>query len=172
MAEPNLSTGKSGGKHSIKRMPVRVDLTAMVDLAFLLITFFMITTTLQKPKAMPVVMPVPGPAGFVPETRTMSLCLGKHDQLVWYMGIPGKPLTPPKQIGYGRDLNTTIIEMAKQIFKASGKGLIVVVKPSEHSVYANLVETLDELRITNVPTYAIAKILPPDVELLKQRGIY
>jgi biopolymer transport protein ExbD len=172
MAELNLSTGKSGGKHAVKKMPVRVDLTAMVDLAFLLITFFMITTTLQKPKAMPVVMPVPGPEGPVPETRTMSLCLGKNNQLVWYMGIPGKPLTLPKQIGYGRALNTTITEMAKQIFKSSGKGIIVVVKPSDHSIYANLVETLDDLRITNVPTYAIAKILPGDVELLKQRGIY
>ncbi|MDB4920559.1 biopolymer transporter ExbD [Mucilaginibacter sp.] len=48
MAELAQSSGKSGGKRAVKRMPVRVDLTAMVDLAFLLITFFMLTTSLQS----------------------------------------------------------------------------------------------------------------------------
>ncbi|MDB5087764.1 MAG: hypothetical protein JWR09_1758, partial [Mucilaginibacter sp.] len=54
MAELAQSSGKSGGKR-VKRMPVRVDLTAMVDLAFLLITFFMLTTSFQKPRKMDVV---------------------------------------------------------------------------------------------------------------------
>ena len=47
MAELNQSTGKSGGR-SLKRMPVRADLTAMVDLAFLLITFFMLDHIISK----------------------------------------------------------------------------------------------------------------------------
>ncbi len=171
MAELNLSTGKSAGKRSIKRMPVGVDLTAMVDLAFLLITFFMLTTALAKPRIMQVVMPV-GPPGVVPESRTMTLCLGEHNQLLWYLGMADKPLTIPKQISYGRDLRMAIIETGKQVFKSTGKSMIVVIKPSIYSVYANLVETLDELNITNVPTYAIADILTKDIDLLKQKGIY
>ena len=62
MAELN-PTSKKTGANRVKKMPVRVDLTAMVDLAFLLITFFMLTTSLAKPRIMPLVMPSDGPAG-------------------------------------------------------------------------------------------------------------
>ncbi|WP_259070760.1 ExbD/TolR family protein [Mucilaginibacter sp. X4EP1] len=172
MAELNQSPGKSGGKNRVKKMPVRVDLTAMVDLAFLLITFFMLTTSLQKPHVMPVVMPVKGPDGFVPESRTMTFCLGKNNHVLWYMGMADHPLTQPRLIGYGKDMRKVILDNARLIQSSTGKGIIVLVKPAEHSVYENLVNTLDELNITNVPTYAIAAISPKDIDLLKQKGVY
>jgi biopolymer transport protein ExbD len=172
MAELNPTPAKSVSKHSRKKVALRVDLTAMVDLAFLLITFFMLTTSLAKPRRMEVNMPADGPSAPVPETRTMSLCLGNHNQLIWYMGMADHPLTIPEKIGCGKDLRVALIDKARQIFKASGKDMIVLVKPSDHSVYDTLVETLDELNITAVPTYAIAKISPAEVELLKQKGIY
>ena len=60
MAELTLSPAKSGGRQ-LNKLPIRVDLTALVDLAFLLITFFMLTTTLSKSKSLPLVMPDKGP---------------------------------------------------------------------------------------------------------------
>ncbi len=95
MAEFVSSPGNSGRKPRVKRMPIRVDLTAMVDLAFLLITFFMLTTTLAKKLEMPVIMPADGPQGPVPESRSMTICLGKNDHVMWYLGLENKPLIAP-----------------------------------------------------------------------------
>ena len=173
MAELNSTPSRASGKHSKKRVPLRVDLTAMVDLAFLLITFFMLTTTLSKRRIMQVSVPTKDVTPMAdPETRTMSLCLGKNNRLVWYLGMPDKPLTVPQQIGYGPDLQKAIKQLSDKIYKTSGKHIIVLVKPSGHSVYANLVETFDELNNQQVQTYTLASILPKDVGRLKQEGIY
>jgi biopolymer transport protein ExbD len=172
MAELNLSSGKSGAKHLVKKMPVHVDLTAMVDLAFLLITFFMLATSLAKPRIMPVVMPADGPPGPVSEKQTINFCLGKNNKVGWYQGMADKPLTMPKLIGYGRDMQAVVLQMAKKVYMSTGKSLIVLVKPAAHSVYNNLVTTLDELNIDKVPTYAIAKISTKEIDLLKQNGVY
>src|ERR1700760_4129502 len=106
MAELDTSGGgkKGGGKVRTKKQSTRVDLTAMVDLAFLLITFFILTTTLQKPKAMDLVMPdkdVKVKELPVAASRTMTLLLGKDDKLEWFVGEPGK--TPPTKDNYGKD---------------------------------------------------------------------
>ncbi|WP_240663444.1 ExbD/TolR family protein [Mucilaginibacter limnophilus] len=74
MAELNTDAPRSGRK-SRKRIAAHVDLTAMVDLAFLLITFFIFTTTLNKPKVMPVAMPVDGPSEPVAASRTLLFVL-------------------------------------------------------------------------------------------------
>ncbi len=172
MAELNSTPEKSGRKGSSRRAIPRVDLTAMVDLAFLLITFFMLTTILTKPKWMPVVMPAPGPPSAVPESSTMSICLGKNNKAIWYIGRPEKPLSTPKQTNYGNDLSKAIYDTEMAVYKKSGKGIFVIIKPADHSRYDNLVETLDDMHIFKVPSYAIAKITPPDIDLLKQRNIY
>ena len=60
MAELNTGDGggkKGGGKVRSKKSNAKVDLTAMVDLAFLLITFFMLTTSLSKPQSMDLGLP-------------------------------------------------------------------------------------------------------------------
>ena len=96
MAELDTSGGgkHKGGKVRTKKKNTRVDLTAMVDLAFLLITFFILTTTLNKPKAQELIMPdkddVLKTQLPVPETRTMTLLLGDNDKLEWFVGRSGR----------------------------------------------------------------------------------
>lgn len=172
MAELNSNPGKSGGRRGSKKLSPRVDLTAMVDLAFLLITFFMLTTSLAKPKEMPIVMPSDGPPGGVSEKTTMTILLGKNNHIIWYLGMADKPLTKPKLAGYGKDINSAIVETGKQVFASTHKNMMVLIKPSVHSVYANLVETLDDMNINKVSSFAIATILPKDIELLKAQGVY
>jgi len=171
MAELNQSSGKTGGRHT-KKMPVRVDLTAMVDLAFLLITFFMLTTSLQKPRRMEVNMPVDAPPQPYAENTTMSICLGAKNKAVFYLGMPEKPVTTPQIVNYGKDVRTAIFDMTQRVFAKTGKKMSLIIKPAEHSRYENLVDVLDEANITKVSSYAIAKITPSDVNLLKEKGIY
>ena len=172
MAELDSSPEKTNGRRRAKRVPLRIDLTAMVDLAFLLITFFMLTTSLAKPRAMPVVMPAGGPAGPVPESRTMTICLGKNNQILWYLGMADKPLIAPVLTSGGAGVSRAILETREKVFAATGKDMIVIVKPADHSVYSNLVDALDEINIANVPTYAIAAISSKDIELMELKGIY
>ncbi|SDR96429.1 outer membrane transport energization protein ExbD [Mucilaginibacter mallensis] len=175
MAELDTSGGgkHKGGKVRTKKKNTRVDLTAMVDLAFLLITFFILTTTLSKPKAMELVMPDKSDTTkqlAVPESRTMTLLLGSNDKLEWFVGEPGK--SKPSVIGYS-DLRKTLVEQDKLIKDShGGQGMIVIVSPSDKSTYKNVVTVMDELNITNIDQRAIVKILPVDIDLLKRDNLY
>jgi len=176
MAELDTSGGgKKGGKVRSKKASTRVDLTAMVDLAFLLITFFILTTTLSKPKAMDLAMPdkddktkaqMP-----VKESETMTILLGKDNQLAWFVGIPGK--TAPTKDNYGKNgIRKSLIEQAQKIKAATGDDMIVIVKPSDKSVYANMVTVMDELNILGNKQRAIGEITNPELEMMKQYGLY
>ncbi len=179
MAELDTSGGgkHKGGKVRSKKASTRIDLTAMVDLAFLLITFFMFTTTLAKPKAMDLAMPdnsVKTSQLPIAATRSMTVLLGSHNKVEWYMGEPGK--TAPTVDNYGKDgLRKALIENAKNVMAthaAPDNFMIVVIKPSDKSTYDNLVTTLDEMSITKVQSYAIVQITPPEVEELKKQNLY
>ena len=167
-----ISNNQKSGNTRLKKMPVRVDLTAMVDLAFLLITFFMLTTSLTKQKVMPVVMPAKGPVGFVSEHTTMTICLGKNNQALWFLGQPDKPLTVPKVVTNETAIRTAIINTHKLVVASGYPTFMVLVKPDEHSLYENLVNALDELKITDVQSYAIASLLPKEIALLKEYKLY
>ncbi len=173
MAELTTS-GNSGRKGSSRTAAPRIDLTAMVDLAFLLITFFIMATSLAKPKAMDLAMPIKGTPDAVPETRTMSVCLGRDNKVMWYMGIPDKPLTAPKLVDFSKTgLRMALITKNQDLLRRSpGKPLIVILKPGEHAVYANFVAALDELNITNIQSYSVADITPKDIDMLKQQGAF
>jgi biopolymer transport protein ExbD len=179
MAELDTSGGgkHKGGKIRSKKASTRVDLTAMVDLAFLLITFFMLTTTLSKKKAMDLAMPdnsVKTSQLPVAATRSMTILLGSHNKLEWYMGEAGK--SAPTVDNYGKNgLRKALIDNEKQVeatHAAPDNFMIVLIKPSAKSTYENLVNALDELNITNVQSKAIVKITPMEVADLQKNNIY
>jgi biopolymer transport protein ExbD len=179
MAELDTSGGgkHKGGKVRSKKASTRVDLTAMVDLAFLLITFFMLTTTLNKPKAMDLAMPdktVKTNQLPVAATRSMTILLGSNNKVEWYMGEPGK--SAPTVDNFGKDgLRKALIDNGKKVedtHAAPDNFMIVLIKPSDKSNYENLVTALDEMSITNVKSYAIVDITPMEVEELKKQNLY
>jgi len=184
MAELDSSGGggkKKGGKVRSKKQNARVDMTPMVDLMFLLITFFMLTTTLAKPQAMDLAMPDKDEKNDdkfeVADTRTMTILLGARDRLEWYIGSVDKPISAPQLDNYGKKgIRKAILDKIKEVRAKTGKGLIVLIKASDKSNYKNLVDILDEMKITNVGvnggTYAIVDITEPEIGLLKRDGIF
>ena len=186
MAELNTGEGKKGGgKVRSKKSNPGVDLTAMVDLAFLLITFFMLTTTLSKPQSMPLAMPDKDPkedkadVTKIPEERMMTILIGKDNKILWYMGKFETPVIPPTEAVYGKngirkDLLKQVV-YGKAVAQREGKpdqGLIVNIKASDKANYRNLVDILDEMAITHPQLYAIGDITPGEIDLLKKTGLY
>jgi biopolymer transport protein ExbD len=91
----SIDTGDSGGKKKggkvrAKKMATNIDFTPMVDLGFLLITFFMLTTTMSKPNTMEINMPIDEkdtPPTQFDDDQTMTILLGEKDKVYYYMGI-------------------------------------------------------------------------------------
>jgi biopolymer transport protein ExbD len=178
MAELNTGDGGKKGKGKVrsKKSNSKVDLTAMVDLAFLLITFFMLTTSLSKPQSMDLGMPdktkTEEDKTLIPDNRSMTILLGENNKLMWYMGQFATPLEGPKDATYGKaGIRQAILEKSKAAVAFTGDpklGLIVLIKAAKKSNYKNLVDMLDEMAITKVPTYAISDISPAEVALLEK----
>ncbi len=179
MAELDTSSGGGkGGKVRSKKQSTRVDLTAMVDLAFLLITFFMLTTSLSKPLAMDIAKPDKDEKNDnrleVKQSLTMTVILGKGDRVMWYMGIMGE--SAPTIEGY-IGLRKSLLENKKKVKDASGKDIMVIVKPTDVSSYKNFVDMMDELNITKTNLTAPAvdddpkHLTPEEREFMKQQGI-
>ena len=173
MAELNTGGGKKGSKKvRSKKQNSKVDLTAMVDLAFLLITFFMLTTSLSKPQSMDLGLPdkdddpTKNKDVKVDENRTMTILLGDNNQVKVYMGLLATPKLAPKDIAYGKEgIRKELLKQKQAVVQYTGnkdKGLIVIIKPSKKSNYRNLVDILDEMAIVDVPTYAIVNDFSPE----------
>src|SRR5579862_7192390 len=95
MAEMDTSSGgghkKGPGVKKGKMLSTRVDLTPMADLGFLLITFFIFTTTMSQPTALPLNLPrhvdKPEDLTKVKKSAALTIISGKNDQLYYYEGM-------------------------------------------------------------------------------------
>lgn len=177
MAQLNTSeSSKSIKKVRSKKIIVGVDLTAMVDLAFLLITFFMLTTSLAKSHAMDVNMPVGEDPNTIPDNRSLTICLGSNNQVVWYRGTLDNNFEKPAKASFGRNGLRKILnsqsKIVNEITHNPTKNLIVLIKPSDKSNYKNLVDVLDEMAISDVKQYSIATIAQQEIDLLKSESLY
>jgi biopolymer transport protein ExbD len=163
MAEIN-SEGKSKGKKRGKKVSTKIDMTPMVDLAFLLITFFMLTTTFNKPQSMELNMPDKNDKNEsqeIKESKAMTIILGEDDKVYWYMGMSEPDM---KQTDYSSaGIRQVIVDKNKQV-----EGLVIIIKAMKKSKYKNMVDILDEMHITDSKRYAIMAITASDIELAKK----
>lgn len=166
MAEIQDNSSGKGKKKGPKKQSTKIDMTPMVDLAFLLLTFFMLTTTFAKPNVMQISMPVPPEKQEerppLKESNALTIFLGPDDKVFYYDGLfaPDRP----------DDQNPTIVTTD---FSASGirkhlleknrnPKMFVMIKSMKTARYKNMVDILDEMNITNTGAYALIDDFTPE----------
>jgi biopolymer transport protein ExbD len=172
MAEMDTSSGgghkKGPGVKKGKKMSTRVDLTPMVDLGFLLITFFVFTTTMSQPTAMNMNEPKDDPDQQlkVKNSGAMTILLGKNDQVYYYMGELN-PETASQQFKSSnfKDIRQVILDKKK----ATPIGdLMYIIKSDKDATFKNAIDILDEMTINTVPPghYAEVDMAPSEEQLV------
>lgn len=168
MAEMDTSGGgghkKGPGVKKGKKLSTRVDLTPMVDLGFLLITFFIFTTTMSQPTAMRLFLPKdvdkPEEQNKVKSSAVLTIMLGKNDQIYYYEGDDPTKL----QSSNYKAIRDIVIDKKK---RTDPKDFVVVLKPTQDASYKNTVNILDEMTIDAVKRYAMVDISPGEYQLIQ-----
>ena len=172
MAELDTSGGghkKGPGVKKQVKKSTRVDLTPMVDLGFLLITFFVFTTTMSQATAMNMNEPKDSKDDQVKvkESGAMTILLGKNDQVYYYFGQldPANLSTQFKSTGF-KDIRDII---AKKKNNTPEGDLMYVIKSDDKSTFKNAIDILDEMTISGVKAghYAEDKITGTEQQLIK-----
>jgi biopolymer transport protein ExbD len=171
MAAIEPSAPKAGKKPRVRKHSFRLDMTPMVDLAFLLLTFFMLTTTFAKPNVMQLQMPAKPQADDqitpLAASKAMTIILGSGHQAHYYFGLarPDDPSVPVPT------LHTTNLgpKGIRQALLARGQRKpepVVLIKAGPRAKYSDMVDILDEMNITAQKKYALTDLTAADRQLL------
>ena len=162
-----LLRGKAGTKHDLS-----MDMTPMVDLGFLLISFFVVTTELSKPRAMNLYMPHDGKPTPTAESKTITFLSGANNKLFYYLGEEKdagikNPIIP---ISWNEGIGKIIREKQLQLDNVKGgrDEMVTILKPGKESIYKNVVDMLDEMTIHRVTRYALVKPGQGESEFLER----
>ena len=175
------TSGGGGGKHKKvrgKKMSTNVDMTPMVDLGFLLISFFMLTTSLAKPVAMNLSMPVKPPPGTPPQdvaqSKVLNIIADKDNAIWYYEGFIAAGL---KKVDYSpQGLRKVILDKQKKVDaqwhkdKNGDTQTICLIKLTDDANYNNMVDVLDEMDITHTKVYAIQPVNKLELEAIANGG--
>ena len=169
--ETKRSTEK---KKRFNKKSTRVDLTPMVDLGFLLLTFFVFTTTMSEAKVMDLVVPydkVDDVNDLVCESCVLTILLDKHNRIKYYEGaIENDP--PIKETGFSpKEIRTVLMQKKADVEKKRGSGdqLVIIIKPSTASNFKNFVDMTDEITICQIKRYYIDELKDADKKLLLKK---
>jgi biopolymer transport protein ExbD len=172
---PATGSNKPGVRRS-KKLSTRVDLTPMVDLGFLLITFFIFTTSMSSPKAMKLNMPKdtknPKERTEVGQSTALTVIPLDENKIFYYHGDLEGALKANTygftnysiSDGLGKIIRTKQAAL-EQVKRGKSNDLVVMVKPAPESNYQNVVNVLDEFLINEVTRYAIMDITPEEKEI-------
>ena len=155
----------------LNKKSTRVDLTPMVDLGFLLITFFVFTTTLSQPTVMNLNMPYDkvAPNDPIPESRVLTLLLQQDNTIQYYEGMAGSDQVARKTTFSPDGIRGVILKKKKEVMNLRGEELVLIIKSADGSNFQNFVDILDEVTINNVKHYYIDELSDADKKLVAQK---
>ena len=174
MAEVDTSSGgshkKGPGVKKSKKLSTRVDLTPMVDLGFLLITFFVFTTTMAQNTAMNMNEPKDDKDKEmkVKNSGAMTILLGKGNQIYYYYGqLEAEKVSEQFKSTNYKDIRKLILDKKNA---TPIDDLMYIIKSDNESTFKNAIDILDEMTISAVPPghYAEVDMIPVEKELIKQ----
>jgi biopolymer transport protein ExbD len=159
MAGGDVAERKSHGKSKKKkgrRLGVRIDMTPLVDVAFLLLTFFMYTTSMSRPQTMEINLP-PDPKQKVeiPESKLLTLRVNDKGVIYWNVALDA-----PKTLEF-KDLRAFLVDKAAAI-----PGLIVVLKIDRQGKYKMMVDLIDELNLARIQRFSLAPLGDQDKTMM------
>ena len=168
MAEMDTSGGgghkKGPGVKKGKKLSTRVDLTPMVDLGFLLITFFIFTTTMSQPTAMKLFLPKdvdkPEEQNKLKESAALTLMPSKQNMVYYYEGLDPSKL----QQSTFKGIRDIVLDKKR---RTDPKDFMVILKPTKDATYKNTVDILDEMTIDAVKRYALVDITPDEYKFVE-----
>lgn len=173
--------GKKAKKGRSKKSNPRIDMTPMVDLGFLLLTFFVLTTTMATPKTMPIVVPERKPDTEIDKdppiaaSKVLTLLLGKDNKVYWYHQTSDEQGAAPEiqSTGYGAEgIRKVILQRRKLIDQQWARPSdpapsIILIKPTDDSNYGNLVDVLDEMTIIQQKKYMLVDVTPDELGMIE-----
>ena len=153
LGAPKGGEKKKGLRRPKRRLGVRIDMTPMVDIAFLLLIFFMVTTVFRKPQAMEVNLPPPDAKVQVPESNVITLFV-RPDERIYF-----RKATGPMESTAMKDL----VEFFTEEYRLN-PDLIVLVKVNREARYETMVDVMDELELADMTRFSLVPMLPEEVQ--------
>lgn len=195
----SVEEGGGGGGHKkgpgvkkAKKLSTRVDMTPMVDLGFLLITFFIFTTTMSSPTTMELFMPKDTDKdedqNKAKESGALTVMLSKDNHVYYYEGQLKEDASNFMSTNFA-GIRKVILDKKKAVIEAHqhdagcekiwaknggdkksclDKDLVVVIKPGELATYKNTVDILDEMAISNIKRYAMVDLFDAEKDLINK----
>lgn len=163
------SSSKKNEKKSLSKKLIRVDMTPMVDLGFLLITFFMFTTNFTKPNVVDLGLPAGQSGTEINYKNQITFILGKDNRIFYYQkeanNLSEKDL---------KEVSFQGMELAKLIksYKKSApvpENFTVIIKPTDDANYKNFVDMLDEMALTKNERYGISDLKPLEKTIYEEK---
>jgi biopolymer transport protein ExbD len=176
MAEVVVKESGKGGKVRSKKGTSKPDMTPMVDLGFLLLTFFIFTTTFSKPNMMKLNMPDKSDQDVknqekqdIKLSNTITIVMGKENRIFWYQqALSDVKADDLKETDYSA--NGIRAEINKKRAAAIDTSVFtVVIKPSDEATFENAVDILDEMEITGNKRFAIVDLMPQEKIALEEK---